>query len=135
MYKKLFKILIYLILISFSFVSCDPGYYVAVNNQSKFDQQIKVSSTRDTIKIFENVKEKEYNLGRLVKKIPNNPSGNYLEINIPKDQILLIDSYIGVPSTKLNVIINKDTIYVDKFSCEHRLGGLFGSKYVYIIRD
>ena len=132
MNKRQIKKLIFLNFVFLIFISCDPGYYVAINNNSNYDKQIQVSPTSDTLKLFENIKEKELDVGKKVGKISNISTQNYTTVTIPKGQILWIGGGIGGPNSKLNIVLNNDTVYAKKFPCKRKF---MGSQYVYIIRD
>lgn len=128
MNNRLIYIIIVIISVSAFLFSCDPGYYVAINNKTAYEKTIQVNTHKDTLRFYQNVEDKDFNYGKMIKSIPNQSS-----VTIPPGQILIIDSYIGGPSSDVYIVTDKDTIPANEFPAK-RLAVL-GRKFVYIINE
>lgn len=108
--------------------SCDPGYYVAINNKTAYEKTIQVNTHRDTLRFYQNVEDKDFDCGKIIKSIPNQSS-----VSIPPGQILMIDSHIGGPSSSIYIVTDKDTIRAYEFP--YKRLAVLGRKFVYIIDE
>lgn len=128
MKNRFIYIVIVIIAVSSFLFSCDPGYYVAINNKTAYEKTIQINTRKDTLRFYQNVEGKDFDCGKIIKSIPNQPS-----ITIPSGQILVIDAYIGEPSPDVYIVADKDTIWVNEF-LRKRYAGL-NRKFIYIINE
>jgi hypothetical protein len=118
----------FLIFCSLSF-SCDPGYYVAINNRSNYEKEVQIYSLRaDSFRLFTNVENNEFDYGELVKKTPTQS-----RMTVSPGQYLIIESYIGGPSRDSYIIVDDDTIYAYNFPVKKY--NMLSRKYVYSIAE
>jgi hypothetical protein len=94
--------------------SCDPGYIVKINNQSKMDINIEVRGDSsinlnymDSIRILDDLSPSEINIIAVSKNI----AGNSYSFDLGKGKSAVLQQGIGIPKLQEKIIVDhKDTI-------------------------
>lgn len=97
--------------------SCDPGYVVILNNQSKNIISIEVSGNdsirlnyKDSIRITDNINPTEINTIAIKK----NTSRDSYSFDLGKGKSVILQQGIGAPKLKEKIIVDhKDTIVLN----------------------
>lgn len=125
--------IIYLLVISFILISCDPPYYMLISNTTNQEQTIQIKALSNPIEFHEN-KNSIFKVGKLITKDSLNSIGNFNKVILPAKQTIKINGVgIAIPWEEAIILNNKDTISARTFQSK---GGFFSSiKWAYRIYE
>ncbi|MDH6308433.1 hypothetical protein M2451_000744 [Dysgonomonas sp. PFB1-18] len=133
------KTYIFSFILCLLFVACDPGYYLAVVNNSNQYKEVSLRSKLDSAICLEIVPNDIFAEGKFIEKKElkkdtilsrHNIPPYFRSADIPPNRKVIIESYIGgypIKSEAYPIIINNDTINPDSIKVKRKLGS---TKYI-----